>query len=537
MSDAVADHINTKYENVLSSSRYSDALIVVIICCIVFAVLVHYLIVVNSRSIVNDWNNRRCDPTIIPFAGIINAPEGKSIFEYTAENFSTCVKQSVSDEASDTIKSFETEISRIMSQIALLSVNASVTRTGISQFRQNTSDTIENVYDKLNHVTISLAGTVSKMKDVLNKTHASIVSGMYTLRGGIITSESVILRVYEQTVTLLWTLHAFIISCGAIGCLYPTTMGVSLAASTFLTALLVPLVSLDIIMGLLGDEFSVSVITPMPNDPSISPLALSLPAQMIADRSTIRKCFDGRTNIATKYEGDIMIKHLTLGQELRDGSIVTALTKSTSTGSALYRLGTTIVTGTHKILDASNEWIDVSNYNNKILVENFRDPYVYCIGTNSKLIKINDLIFSDWDEVDDDMIEKLCGDTMSRFDIHKHYEVGLHPDTVIQLVCGKHIKIKDVEVNDRLICGAIVETVIKVKTADINDFCEITYNTGLIILAAKNTEFIVGDDMTFETRTAPPPDFCYHIVTDCGGFKLSDVFVSDYNRGIDKFFE
>ena len=87
MDDTLFKHINTKYEKMLTSDRYTDVFIVVIICSIVFVVLVHYLIVVNSQSIVNDWNNRRCDPAIIPFAGIINAPEGKSIFEYTAENF------------------------------------------------------------------------------------------------------------------------------------------------------------------------------------------------------------------------------------------------------------------------------------------------------------------------------------------------------------------------------------------------------------------------------------------------------------------
>ena len=519
MDNIVVKNINTKYENMLSSRRYSDILFVVIICSIVFVVLVHYLIVVNSQSIVNNWNNRRCDPAIIPFAGIINAPKGKSIFDFTAENFSACVQQALTAKTHTSMKSIENEISTIASTLALLSVNASDTRVGVSQFRENTSTVFESVYDKLSRSTISLAGTVAKIKDMLNKTNASLVSGVYTMRGGIITSESVILYVYEHTVNLLWTLHAFIISCFTVGWLYPSTIGACATASSFLTMLLIPLGSLVTIMELLGDGYSESEFIALPVEP----------------RQRSRRCFDGRTNIATKYDGNVMIKQLTIGQELHDGSIVTALTKSTAAGSVLYRLGNTVVTGSHKIFDSSNGWIDVDNYNNKILVENFSDPYVYCIGTNNKLIKINELIFSDWDEVDDDMIAKLCGNTISRNDIHKHYEVGLHPDTVIQLQCGKHIKIKDVEVNDRLICGALVETVIKVKTDDINEFCEITYSNGLIILAAKNTEFIV-EDMTFETRTVPPPDICYHIVTDGGGFKLSDIFISDYNRGIDKFF-
>lgn len=520
MSDEVVNNINTKYESSIISGQYKDVMIVTIICTIVLIVLIHYLILVNSQPIINDWNNRRCDPAVIPFAGIINAPEGKSIFDFTAENFSVCLQEALKTQTRSSLKLVENDISNIAPTFAWISDEISATRQATSQLQLNTSNVFVSIYDRLATVTLPIADTIAKMKDVLHKTNASISVATHTMRGGIITTESVMLDVYEHMFKLLWTLHAFIISCFTMGCLYPSTIAAGVSASTFLSMLLLPLVSLVSIMELLGEgwsesEFAAHTLPPLPRS---------------------RRCFDGRTNIATKYDGDIMIKHLTLGQELLDGSIVTALTKSTSTDMILYRLGSTVVTGTHRIYDSHNGWIDVSNYNNKILVENFSDPYVYCIGTNNKLIKINDLIFSDWDEVDDVMIAKLCGDTMDRIDIHKQYEVGLHPDTVIQLHCGKHIKIKDVEVNDRLICGAVVETVLKVKTDDINEFCEITYSNGLIILAAKNTEFIVGDK-TFETRIVPPPDICYHIVTDCGGFKITDVFISDYNRGIDKFFE
>ena len=82
--DAVFKNINTKYESSLISGQYRDVLIVTLICSIVLIVLIHYLIIVNSQPIIDDWNNRRCDPAIIPFAGIINAPEGTSIFDFTS---------------------------------------------------------------------------------------------------------------------------------------------------------------------------------------------------------------------------------------------------------------------------------------------------------------------------------------------------------------------------------------------------------------------------------------------------------------------
>ena len=38
-----------------------------------------------------DWDNKKCHPAVIPFAGMINAPPGKSKFDFTAENFSGCL--------------------------------------------------------------------------------------------------------------------------------------------------------------------------------------------------------------------------------------------------------------------------------------------------------------------------------------------------------------------------------------------------------------------------------------------------------------
>ena len=45
----------------------------------------------NSQELKSNWQNIRCDPLYIPFAGIINKPPEKTIAEYTAENFNMCV--------------------------------------------------------------------------------------------------------------------------------------------------------------------------------------------------------------------------------------------------------------------------------------------------------------------------------------------------------------------------------------------------------------------------------------------------------------
>ena len=512
MSD-IHESVNNMYKSSVSAKYSGDIWITVIIFIIVFYVLVKYLFSVYSQPIIDDWNNMRCDPTIIPFAGIINAPTGTSAFDFTGRNYDACVQQALKEPAEKTLDRVNKKLRKTSLIFGKLAKEINVNRRLMSDARAELSGYFKNIYDKLGNVTVPIVHSVTKTKDILNKINSTFINSIYTIDGGFISSKRLFIYIYEQVVNILLILHAFILSCFTIGWLFPPTLAVGMGAASFLTMLMIPVVSFITIIDMLGPEFSPNTFSP----------------------TTKRRCFSGSTIINTKSRGDIMIKNLNLGEELHDGSIVTALMKSTPKDSKLYIIGDVIVTGTHKIYHNTMGWIDVEQYDDKIPFNNFEEPYVYCIGTNSKVIKIGSLIFSDWDEVDDDMIFKLC---VPRHDIHKKMDVGLHPETIIQLKSGRKITIKDIEVNDILICGAVVETVVTVKTDDIIDFCNILYKDEFIVSATKNTEILVETPDALVMIAAPmTPPICYHIVTDVGGFKTSGVFISDYNRGIDKFLD
>lgn len=520
MSD-IYNRVNKLYTDGTFTSKYGgDIMISITLIIIMSVVLIKYLTVIYSQPIIADWGNRRCDPSIIPFAGIINAPKGTSAFEFTGKNFEACVQETLKETSNTVLPKISKTMENLTSTYNPIVYNLKITRDDINKVRENASNTFKNVYDTLINLTIPVSHAIDKSKNILHKSNATLLNSVYTIHGGSITSESIFLYTYEQVVKLLWMIHAFILSCFTIGWMYPPTLAAGMSAASFLSLLLIPLVSFVSITDAIG--------------PGVLNTRLKRPPTVPIHR---RMCFAGDTKLATKNGITVMIKDVVIGQELQDGSLVTAIMKSTSKDSSLYRVGDVVVTGTHKIFDSGLGWIDVSHYSNKIPIENFIEPYVYCIGTDSKVIRIGENVFSDWDEVDDNMIAKLCGDTIRRLDIHKHFDVGLHPDTNIQLQSGKNIKISDIEVNDVLICGALVETVIKVKTNDIIEFCDIMCDGIFIVSATKNTEVIVETGKVIEMIPINPPDFCYHIVTNSGGFKMAHIFISDYNRGIDKFFD
>ena len=526
--DNIYDEITNLYTKGGFFTRYSgDFWITAILCLAVFVIVSYYWVISSRQPIIDDWVNQRCKPAVIPFAGMINAPDGKSSFEYTGENFEYCVQNIVQDIGQIALTPIYYLINIVTSHLQGISDSINSARGMSNNLRISISAQGNDLYNRLLGVTMPIVFMMRKISAIIGKTQGTLISGLYTLYGAFITTESSFLFIYELVVKLLWIIYSFIIACFAIGWMFPPTLAAGLSAVSFLSVLLIPVVMFILTMNSVSGTFSKSNMKSPPPIPKLG--------------KKLGFCFAGETKIKTKLNRDVMIKDIKLGQELFDGSVVTALMKSTSSGSSFYSVCGIIVTGTHKIYEENVGWINVSQHSKCVPIKNFNEQYIYCIGTSSKIIKIDELVFSDWDEINDDILEKLGANSkhihsniLNRYDIHKYFDVGIHPDTMIQLGNGRKIPIKEIEVNDVLSAGEIVETVITVKTDDIEEFCNVTTHDGsFIISATKNTELIMNDELV--RNQVEPPSICYHLITNIGGFVAAGAFVSDYNRGIDQF--
>ena len=53
-------------------------------------IFAYFLVRTNLKSLRNNWNENKCKPYVIPFAGLINKDPKKNSMEYTEENFAEC---------------------------------------------------------------------------------------------------------------------------------------------------------------------------------------------------------------------------------------------------------------------------------------------------------------------------------------------------------------------------------------------------------------------------------------------------------------
>jgi hypothetical protein len=124
----------------------------------------------------------------------------------------------------------------------------------------------------------------------------------------------------------------------------------------------------------------------------------------------------------------------------------------------------------------------------------YAKPYLYCLNTFNKTIKINNCVFSDWDE-------HICQDTY--LEMATNWECGFNKDVLIKLVDGTNKKISDIVVGDILSQREKVYGLVKIHSG-IN-------NLGSNIL--------------------------YHLLTDTQNFYLNGIQIPDYNADIDAFLE
>ena len=516
----IYDQISDLYTKGGYFTRYAgDFWLTIIVCLIVFVIVSYYHVQNNIQPILDDWANQRCNPAVIPFAGMINAPSGESVIQFTGENFEQCTQNVLGEIAQYAFMPIYYLLNSITSMFNELTEAMDAMRSMFNNMRNSISDQGNDLFSRSLNITLPILHIFRKLGSIFGKIQGTLVSSIYTLYAGFITTESLFLFIYEATISILYIILSFILVCFGIGWLFPPVLSSGLAAAAFMSILLIPTV---VMIAIMQDIFSASGLKSPPAVPSY--------------------CFAGNTMLKMANGKQKKIKDVIVGDKLAESGNVTAVMQSSSHGSHIFNLNGVLVTSTHKVY-YDGKWICASDHPKSRYVDDFQDTLVYCIGTSSKMIKVKNMVFSDWDEVDDVDINELrqcpklgLPPSFNRENLHEYLDSGLHPETIVYLDDGRGVPISDIEVNDVLLFGEKVKSVIKAKADDLNLFHSISHNGSEILRCSKNTDVTIDslgeDNLDFEE--VEKPRFMNHLVTDKGGFRLGGLMIGEYSRGVDR---
>lgn len=505
-------NITKLYKNLTYFDQYgSSVLLLIIITTILFLIISYCYVMINIKPIADDWTNQRCHPVNIPFAGLITKPEGSTVAEYTAENFTYCTQNILSSITGYAVEPITFTVNALKEVANGIKDAIQDIRGMFDKIRTYFQSISEEIMGRIMNVMIPLQQIIISFKDFIMKIQGGMTAALYTSMATYNTLQSLMGAIAQFIIIILIAIAVIV----AIFWLTPFTIGAAISGTAIFIAISIPMA---IILAFMTDVLHIHT-------------NLSIPSI---------KCFDKNTMIKMNNNSTKKIKDICIGDCLINNNRVTAIIKVETKGSKMYSLDDIIVSDSH-IIFYKNNWIPICKHPEAQLIENYNEPYLYCLNTSKKIIKIKNYIFTDWDEIYDKTILQIKNNPVypvkKKSDIHKYLDSGFNSNTKIKMHTGIYKKIKNIKIGDFLDKGIKVYGIVKINGLNLNN--QYIFSLGKNIKCGPNIIYNKNNkqktSLNIKKRITKKQSVLYHLLTNKKYFYINKNKIYDYNAAIDFF--
>jgi hypothetical protein len=469
--------VNKLYDKLGYFDLYGNSVIIFIfVTLFVFLVYSYCSIMQTKEAIAADWTNQRCNPKNIPFAGYINKPDGKTAFEYTGENFQYCVQNILVSITGYALEPLQYMVSALTNIFNMAADAINKIRDFINLIRDNIKKFVEDVMQRILNVMIPIQKMFIALMDTFNKVQGTMTAGLYTMLGSYYTLQSLMGAILELIIKILVALVIIIVGLWIMPFTWP-------AAASMTVVFLAIAIPLSIIVYFMTEVLHIKTS--------------GIPQL---------RCFDKNTEFVLQDKTKKPIAQIEPGDILAGNVKVMSKIKVLSRGLRMYNLNGIIVSESH-IVKYMNQWIPVSKHCEAKELPNYGEPYLYCLNTSSKTIILNNMIFTDWDEIYDEKLSsvlKHIGTDKTEY-INQVLDKGFEKDVKISLKNGTK-NISEILPGDCLSEKGIVYGIVEL------------HKNNLGIVSGKNEKL-------------------YHLLVSNKKFEADSSSYQDYNSGIDSILE
>ena len=423
--EKTANFINGIYDNLTYYDLYGTSVFLFfIITIIVILAFLFSRIMLSKEEIASDWKNQRCKPQNIPFAGYISKPTDKTAFEYTNENFQYCIQDILLNITEKSLQPFNFMVNSLTSIFSRIGEAIQKIRELLASIRNNIKKIVQDIMNRTLNILIPLQTMLISLADAFNKSQGILTAGLYTALGTYYTLQALMGAILELIIKMLIALVILIVGLWLV----PFTQPMAATMSAVFLSISIPLAIIAIFMKKVLHVGSSKI-------PKL-------------------RCFDENTIFTLNNGEKIKIKNLKLGDKLSDDSSIISLIKVTSKDLKMYNLNGIIVSESH-IVKYNNKWIMVKEHPNSIQLEKYEEPYLYCINTDRKVFELNEILYTDWDEVYDE--------TLIKYNKLKIKQTGFKKSSKIKMNNGIEKNISDISIGDILFGENIVYGIVELQ--------------------------------------------------------------------------
>jgi len=201
-----------------------------------------------------NWNQQRCNPIYMPFAGIIMPQPGVSAVETTITNFSYCIKQDASSVFSIAMMPFEFSMF-LMIQFIDAVLSAIIAFMAFIQWLKNQLGGIfAALYTKIIYFIIPLVEMILHIRDFIAKINGIATTALYTVMNIYNTTVSGIINIMTILNNILITIIAIMLALIVLAFIliptpaFPLGIGIYITGLTIMTSFIIPVIVLYTMM-------------------------------------------------------------------------------------------------------------------------------------------------------------------------------------------------------------------------------------------------------------------------------------------------
>lgn len=220
-----------------------------------------------------NWNESKCNPIYMPFAGLIMPKPGVSTMDNTIDNFSYCIKQDASMVFNIAMLPFEFCIYLVIEFMDMV-LEAIMTFMKLIQWlRDQLGEMVASLYNQLMYFIIPLIEMVIHVRDALSKINGIAISSLYITMSVYSITISGVINVMNILADLLIALISVIVALMTLAFVLLVTpafpVGITMYATS--TAVLVSILIPTIVLYVLMHTFATSVMDEKATDPPSAP--------------------------------------------------------------------------------------------------------------------------------------------------------------------------------------------------------------------------------------------------------------------------
>lgn len=516
--DKIFENLKRVYNQTGFMDRYGTEVWVSSAIIVAFLSGTTYFSILNRiEPIKADWDNQKCHPAIIPIAGFIKKPKDMSALAFTAKNLGDCTYGTLIAIFQAAVQPFYYMLNNLNGLFAGLAQAMNNIRKMFDNIRNSLKDISTQMFNRVLALTVPIMAFLFNTRAVLEKMVGVFTTGLYTLLGSYITMKTFFKIVAELLIKILVVLAMVTMALFYIFWYVPIfglwAGPLAFANVLIFIAIMIPVIYIKVFM----DRVLQTQTSNVPKVPG---------------------CFPGHTVIETTDHGTVRVSDVKVGMRLKQGGKVHGVLKIDGTTQEFYDLHGTVVTGQHRVW-YNGRLRQVYQHPDATLLPDYKCDVVYCFVTEDKTIGIADQVFSDWDEVDEDLLDILgtnAGVAATPGTIHSRFESGLVGDVPVVMADGTTKPLQDITLHDKLGNGAVVKGLVEVEGHDL-PLCVHMFENKQSVLGSQNLHFIrqhTQPQVSLARQASPAKLF--HVLTTTKTVPIAgNIVARDYNAGLDMF--